>query len=83
MRRKSASDYRHWGTLNRVMSEQAYYGESRVLNARLGKQSDRQTTIAGIIGDKGWAHFLDAYFLPSWIPVLLGLVLGVALVVGE
>jgi len=50
-----------------------------MLNSHLSKNPSKQTIIAKVIGDKGWAYFWDVHFLPRWLPVLLGLGLGVSL----
>ena len=39
----------------------------------------RKAIIAGVFGDKGWSHFLEARFLPRWLPLILGLCMGLIL----
>lgn len=45
----------------------------------LGPSLFKRTIIAGVFGDKGWAYFWKARFLPKWMPLFLGLGLGVIL----
>lgn len=37
----------------------------------------RKTIFAQVFGDKGVAYFWGSHFLPGWLPVLLGIVLGI------
>ena len=45
--------------------------------SRLGL--DRKSIIAAVLGDKGVVYFWEARFLPGWLPLLLGLGLGMFL----
>lgn len=40
---------------------------------------NRKSIIAAVLGDKGIAYFWEARFLPAWLPLLLGLGLGIFL----
>jgi O-antigen ligase len=39
----------------------------------------RKAIVAGVFGDKGWSHFLEAHFLPQWLPLIFGLCTGLIL----